>query len=207
MPPYAKITDNGAPAGWPDRAKLCEIMQEQEEELILALSGGGGITRLAEMLGSHPSSGLSGGDYDLRIQVYGGNYFAEKKLKSYLELVWDGLHDMIILLLLVMSAVSFGAEMIFGDHPETGWIESVAICISVAIIVNVAASTDYFKERMFQTLSKQLEGSNKKVVVRCGVQVEVQDKDIVVGDVLTFNSHNLASIPCDGLLLSVRRWP
>ena len=74
---------------------------------------------------------------------------------------------------------------ILGDHPETGWIESAAICISVAIIVNVAAGTDYFKERMFQNLSKQLESSNKKVVVRSGEQIEVQDKDIVVGDILT----------------------
>ena len=52
---------------------------------------------------------------------------------------------MTIILLIVMSVVSFTVEMAFGDHPETGWIESVAILISVAIIVNVAAATDYFK--------------------------------------------------------------
>ena len=55
---------------------------------------------------------------------------------------------MTIILLIVMSVVSFTVEMAFGDHPETGWIESVAILISVAIIVNVAAATDYFKVRV-----------------------------------------------------------
>ena len=154
MPPYAKLEDHAAPPGWPDRTRLCEIMQDQDTELIAALTNGGGVARLAEMLGSHPSNGLSGSDLELRVSVYGGNYFAEKRLKSYLELVWDGLHDMIIILLLVVSAVSFGAEMGFGDHKETGWIESAAIVISVSIIVNVAASTDYFKERMFQSLSQ-----------------------------------------------------
>ena len=55
-------------------------------------------------------------------------------------------------------------------------------------------------------LSAKLDASNKKFVLRGGKPHELADKDIVVGDVLTFNSHNLASIPCDGLLLSVRRW-
>ena len=29
-----------------------------------------------------------------------------------------------------------------------------------------------------------------------------QDSDIVVGDILAFNAHNLATIPCDGVLVS-----
>ena len=32
-------------------------------------------------------------------------------------------------------------------------------------------------------------------------QVELADCDIVVGDILLFNSHNMATIPADGVLL------
>lgn len=64
--------------------------------------------------------------------------------------------------LIVMSAVSFVVEMGFGDHPETGWIESAAIMVSVMIIVNVAAATDYIKERMFEALLKKLDNANTK---------------------------------------------
>ena len=132
MATYAKLEDE-APASWPDRTKLAEIMEEQDDGLIKAL---GGIEALVERLGSHATNGLSGSADDLaqRVRVYGGNSFAEKRLKGYLELVWDGLHDAVIILLLAMSAISFVAEMCFGAHPETGWIESAAICVSVAII-------------------------------------------------------------------------
>ena len=54
--------------------------------------------------------------------------------------------------------------------------QSVAIIISVAIIVNVSASTDYIKERSFRELSQTLNASNKKVVTRHGVLLEVEDE-------------------------------
>ena len=46
-----------------------------------------------------------------------------------------------------MSAVSLVVETFFGEHPETGWIESFAILVSVAIIVNISyflLPTSYF---------------------------------------------------------------
>ena len=42
-----------------------------------------------------------------------------------------------------------------GPKMWTGWIESCAIYLSVIIITNVCASTDYNKARMFQELSRK----------------------------------------------------
>ncbi len=190
---------------WPRKQELIDLFEEPREyERIAKLVENGDLTKLAEMLGSSATNGITGNAEDLqkRQEVYGANHLAEKKLASYCELVCDGLHDMINAMLLVMAAISFVVEMLFGDHPETGWIESVAIVVSVAIIVNVSAATDYAKERTFKELSAQLDASNKKMVIRGGQLTEVEDQDLVVGDILTFNAHNLASIPCDGLLLS-----
>ena len=150
---------------WPTRQQLTTLMEDDGEDAIDVLTSGGGVPKIVEMLGSSVTEGIPGTPEDLarRKAAFGENQFETKQLKSYLELVWDGLHDMTIILLIVMSVVSFVVEMAFGDHPETGWIESAAILISVAIIVNVAAATDYFKERMFESLLKQLETANTKV--------------------------------------------
>lgn len=193
-----------ANGSWPKLQVLNDLFEEREIEGLNKLTSDGGAVKLAEMLGSSVSGGIAGdaADVQQRQKAFGTNAMAEKQLKSYLELVCDGLHDMINALLLVMAAISFVVEMLFGEHPETGWIESVAIVVSVAIIVNVSAATDYAKERTFRELSAQLDASNKKLVTRKGQLIEVEDHDLVVGDVLNFNAHNLASIPCDGILIS-----
>ena len=61
---------------------------------------------------------------------------------------------------------------------------------------------DYSKERMFARLTEELDASNKKFVLRGGKTLELADADIVVGDIVTFNAHNAASIPADGVLVA-----
>jgi magnesium-transporting ATPase (P-type) len=200
------------PALLPPKAKLVEVMNERDEpgesmKLLRSMVGGGEEgcgDALARLLGSDPIKGIAGDEEDLamRVRAYDGNFFAEKRLKTYLELVWDGLHDATLILLMAMAAIVLVTETYFGEHPETGWIEPVVLFISVAIIVNVAASIDYVKERMFHDLSQQLNKSNLKTIVRNGRQLEVEDSEIVVGDVLCFNAHNRASIPADGILVA-----
>ena len=203
---FVKLEEGGSRDSFTvSRVELMALMEERSTDLLKKMTGGGVVQpteALCRMLGSHASDGLQGDDLSVRKAAYGANAFAEKKLKSYIELVCDGLHDFLLQLLIGMAIVSYIVETLFGDHPETGWIESAAIVISVAIIVNVSASTDYVKERSFQKLSATLNASNKKVVTRHGVHLEVEDDEIVVGDLLSFNAHNLASIPCDGLMVS-----
>ena len=55
---------------------------------------------------------------------------------------------------------------------------------------------------MFAALSDQLDASNKKFVLRNGQTLELPDAEIVVGDIVTFNAHNAASVPADGVLVS-----
>lgn len=116
--------------------------------------------------------------------------------------MWDALHDAVLIMLLVLAAVQLPTELVFGKDKSTAWIEPTALFLSVFIIVNVSSATDYVKERQFKSLAAKLNQSNKKVVVRRGEQTEVTDAEIVVGDVLAFNAHSLASLPCDGVLLS-----
>ncbi|KAH8073375.1 calcium-transporting ATPase [Aureococcus anophagefferens] len=85
---------------------------------------------------------------------------------------------------------------------KTGWMEPTALMFSINAITHTTAIIDYKKERMFAALTAQLDASNKKFVLRGGESLELADADIVVGDVVTFNAHNAATIPADGLLVA-----
>jgi len=204
----SQLGDDGTDSeSWPQKMQLMELMDERESgglRLLSDLTGGGGAEKLASMLGSSAGSGLSGeaADLDHRKVLFGANAFREKEPKSYLELVWDALHDAVLIMLLVLAAVQLPTELVFGKDKSTAWIEPTALFLSVFIIVNVSSATDYVKERQFKSLAAKLNQSNKKVVVRRGEQTEVTDAEIVVGDVIAFNAHSLASLPCDGVLLS-----
>ena len=102
------------PALLPPKAKLGEVMNERDEpgesmKLLRSMVGGGEEgcgDALARLLGSDPIKGIAGDEEDLamRVRAYDGNFFAEKRLKTYLELVWDGLHDATLILLMAMAA-------------------------------------------------------------------------------------------------------
>lgn len=170
------------------------------------LTGNKGAEGLAQSLGCHPKEGLPDpvADFQQRINAFGINQFEEKKLTPYWEYLWDALHDKIIILLLVMATVELIFVMAIGDEHERkeGWIEPLAIYMTVLIIINVQSGLDYKRERMFDSLSKKLAKTNQRFIVRSGKQLQVTDDDIVVGDIVSFNAHMAATISCDGVLLN-----
>merc|ERR1740122_425427 len=81
------------------------------------------------------------------------------------------------------------------------WMEGVAILFAVILVVVISATIDYQKQFAFIKLTKSLDELNLKQIIRNGEVMEVEDKEIVVGDILCVNSHNLAAIPADCILL------
>jgi len=193
---------------WPTRLELMEVMEDAENgttQGLDKLTAGTGAAGLAKLLGTDPQNGLPADpptDFRQREETYGGNYFAEKKLKSYLSYVWDALHDKILLMLICMAVAELIVNMAKDEKRKDGWIEPVAIFTTVIIIVNVQSFLDWKRERMFDSLSQKLDASNLRFVIRGGKQVSLEDKDICVGDIIAFNAHMAATIPADGILLS-----
>jgi magnesium-transporting ATPase (P-type) len=104
--------------------------------------------------------------------------------------------------LIVLGCISIVVEVsIHAGDCATCWIEGAAILVSVCIVVLVTAGIDYGKQFSFLKLSRSLHDTNTKQVIRDAKQVSVIDDDIVVGDILSVNAHNLASIPADCILL------
>lgn len=86
------------------------------------------------------------------------------------------------------------------DEDEShGWIEGLAILISVIVVVLVTAFNDYSKERQFRGLQNRIEGEHKFSVIRRGEVMQISVGDIVVGDICQIKYGDL--LPADGCLI------
>eukprot|EP00966_Prymnesium_polylepis_P290261 6704914-Prymnesium_polylepis.1 len=103
---------------------------------------------VALALHSSISTGIKGDHKDLMVRqaAFGCNQLEQERPKWYLEFAWEALQDLTVILLIVMSAISLFVEMTWGHDKSTGWLDGVAIFVSVMIVVNVTASIDYSKQ-------------------------------------------------------------
>lgn len=154
------------------------------------------------LLRSSPESGIDPREVEHRRATFGSNAIVEKATDSFWKLCVQAVQDFVLIMLIVLGAI----EIIVAVTTRTGncstcWIEGAAILLTVGIVVLVTAFIDYAKQFAFLRLTRSLHDTNTKQVIRDAKQVTVTDDDIVVGDILSVNSHNLASIPADCVLL------
>lgn len=96
-----------------------------------------------------------------------------------------------------LSIVSFA--VFDDDETSHGWIEGLAILISVIVVVFVTAFNDYTKERQFRGLQNRIEGEHRFSVIRAGEVKQISVSDIVVGDICQIKYGDL--LPADGILI------
>ncbi|XP_045063041.1 plasma membrane calcium-transporting ATPase 3-like isoform X8 [Coregonus clupeaformis] len=174
---------------------------------------------LCQRLKTSPADGLSDNPSDLekRGLVFGQNFIPPKKAKSFLELVWEALQDVTLIILeiaaIISLALSFyqppgeeseacgnvasGAED--EGEAEAGWIEGAAILLSVVCVVLVTAFNDWSKEKQFRGLQSRIEQEQRFAVVRNGTVIQIPVAEMVVGDVAQIKYGDL--LPADGILI------
>ncbi|XP_074164973.1 plasma membrane calcium-transporting ATPase 4 isoform X1 [Sminthopsis crassicaudata] len=177
------------------------------------------VIHLCKLLKTSPVEGLSGDPADLekRRQVFGKNFIPPKKSKTFLELVWEALQDVTLIILEVAALVSLGLSFYrppgeensecLQNAPlstdegeaETGWIEGAAILFSVAVVVLVTAFNDWSKEKQFRGLQNRIEQEQKFSVIRNGQIIQLPVTEIVVGDIAQIKYGDL--LPADGVLI------
>ncbi|XP_053263528.1 plasma membrane calcium-transporting ATPase 1 isoform X4 [Podarcis raffonei] len=169
-------------------------------------------------LKTSPNEGLSGNPADIerRAAVFGKNFIPPKKPKTFLQLVWEALQDVTLIILEIAAIVSLGLsfyqppggnEALCGtvaageeeDESETGWIEGAAILLSVVCVVLVTAFNDWSKEKQFRGLQSRIEQEQKFTVIRGGQVIQIPIADIVVGDIAQVKYGDL--LPADGVLI------
>eukprot|EP00903_Cladosiphon_okamuranus_P006006 g5926.t1 len=157
-----------------------------------------GTPGLAKSLRVDLSNGLATGQVELLREAYGPNAFPEIPMKGFCILFAESFNDTILLVLIAAAVVSLIIGMI--EHPDTGWIDGVAILIAVLIVAVVTAGNDYSKELQFRALEKTSEEGNRSMVLRDGVEQLIHPQELVVGDVVIMKPGD--GIPADGLLFA-----
>ncbi|KAI1628781.1 Ca2+-transporting ATPase [Exophiala viscosa] len=136
-----------------------------------------------------------------RFRVYGDNRLPERKPDGILLLIWRAYNDKILILLTLAAVISLALgiyETVSGDL-GVDWIEGVAICVAILIVVIVGAANDWQKERQFVRLNKRKDDREVKVI-RSGKSIQVSVYDITVGDVLHLEPGD--AVPADGIFIS-----
>ena len=161
----------------------------------------GGLDGLMAKLGCDQKQGIAANTVDLRLEKYGRNELDDVRLPTYLELCWEALQDPIMLMLLASAFVQFVLACIPPTrdpcHADAiAWQEPFVILCSVAIVVNVAAATDYSKGKALREMKEERKKMNKMNVYRGGELVALEVSDIVVGDLCDLTVGDI--IPADG---------
>ncbi|XP_073069710.1 plasma membrane calcium-transporting ATPase 1 isoform X2 [Manis javanica] len=178
----------------------------------------GDVYGICTRLKTSPNEGLSGNPADIerRESVFGKNFIPPKKPKTFLQLVWEALQDVTLIILEIAAIVSLGlsfyqppegdnalcGEVSVGEEEgegETGWIEGAAILLSVVCVVLVTAFNDWSKEKQFRGLQSRIEQEQKFTVIRGGQVIQIPVADITVGDIAQVKYGDL--LPADGILI------
>ena len=114
-----------------------------------------------------------------------------------MALVWEALHDLTLIVLLISGTVSLVLGVTIEPDPSIDWIEGASILIAVFIVSFVTATNDYQKERQFRKLNAVNDDVQIKVI-RNGEKQSVSIKQLVVGDVVRLEVGDI--LPADGIL-------
>uniref|UniRef100_A0A8C4XYJ0 Calcium-transporting ATPase n=1 Tax=Gopherus evgoodei TaxID=1825980 RepID=A0A8C4XYJ0_9SAUR len=178
----------------------------------------GDVFGICTWLNTSPQEGIKGDLLDVarRQAVFGKNFILPKKPKSFLQLIWEGLQDVTLIILEIAAIVSLGLSfykpsrgqntVCVGNHSATeedenemAWIEGTTILLSVVCVVLATALNDWSKEKQFRRLQHHIEKEQKFAVVRDGQVIQIPITDIVVGDIVHIKYGDL--LPADGVLL------
>ncbi|XP_036594390.1 plasma membrane calcium-transporting ATPase 2 isoform X3 [Trichosurus vulpecula] len=200
--------------------ELRSLMELRGTEAVVKIKETYGDTEgICRRLKTSPVEGLPGTAPDLekRKQIFGQNFIPPKKPKTFLQLVWEALQDVTLIILEIAAIISLGLSFY---HPpgegnegcataqagaedegeaEAGWIEGAAILLSVICVVLVTAFNDWSKEKQFRGLQSRIEQEQKFTVVRGAQVIQIPVAEIVVGDIAQVKYGDL--LPADGIFI------
>ncbi|XP_035857036.1 plasma membrane calcium-transporting ATPase 1-like isoform X1 [Sander lucioperca] len=200
--------------------ELRSLMELRGEESVTIIKEKyGDVNELCARLRTSPVEGLDGTSKDIvrRTEEFGQNFIPPQKPKTFVELVWEALQD--VTLIILMLAAIFSLALSF-YHPPThirqncgkasggvedegeaaaGWIEGTAILLSVLCVVLVTAFNDWSKEKQFRGLQNRIEQDQNFAVIRGGQVIQIKVSEIVVGDIAQAKYGDL--LPADGIVI------
>ncbi|KAA8578880.1 hypothetical protein FQN60_005415, partial [Etheostoma spectabile] len=164
-----------------------------------------------------PETGLNGTSEDIvkSREESGQNHIPPQKPKTFVELVWEALQDVTLILLRLAAIFSLALSFYHppmqirqskasggvedGGEAAAGWIDSIAILLLVVCVVLETAFNDWSKEKQFRGLQRRIEHDQKFSVVRGGQVIQINVSEIVVGDIAQAKYGDF--LPADSILI------
>ena len=137
-------------------------------------------------------------DMEWRTKTFGTNKLPPDKPLRIIDFILECFEDPTLKVLLVSAIISLIIGLL-KEGLKTGWIEGSAIFGAVFIVTAISSSLNYNEQLQFQKL--KAENQKKKVlVVRNGVEKEIDDEELLVGDLLVLKLGEIISV--DGVFVS-----
>ncbi|XP_008777739.2 probable calcium-transporting ATPase 8, plasma membrane-type [Phoenix dactylifera] len=158
----------------------------------------GGVGRLARKLSVSLEDGIKTSDLSIRQNIFGVNQYVEKPARNFWMFVWDALHDLTLIILMICALLSVVVGLATEGWPK-GMYDGLGIILSIFLVVIVTAVSDYKQSLQFRDLDRE----KKKIfikVTRDGYKQKVSIYDVVVGDVVDLSIGDI--VPADGIYIS-----
>ncbi|DBB05302.1 TPA: hypothetical protein ACH3X3_010532 [Trebouxia sp. C0006] len=161
----------------------------------------GGLSRVAQALHTDTLCGVDqirAGISDRQAE-FGVNQFKELPQKSFWSMVFEGLQDPTLILLMAAALVSTVLGVAIKEEREqNAWSEGVAIWVAVIVVSLVGAGNDFQKDKQFRKLNAQKD-IVEVTVVRGGSNKLIPNTGVVVGDVLVLTTGD--KVTADGIVI------
>ncbi|KAF0923379.1 hypothetical protein E2562_006285 [Oryza meyeriana var. granulata] len=158
----------------------------------------GGIKGISRKIKASLEDGAKETDIETRQKLYGTNRHVEKPPRSFWMFVWDALHDLTLIILVVCALVSLVVGLATEGWPK-GIFDGLGIILSILLVVLVTATSDYQQSRKFMELDRE----KQKIYIRVTRDQKTKEvlvDDLVVGDILHLSIGDV--VPADGLFTS-----
>ncbi|CEJ54886.1 hypothetical protein PMG11_01174 [Penicillium brasilianum] len=139
--------------------------------------------------------------FEDRYRVFGTNALPDAPKKTFFGLLWDAYNDKIIILLTIAAIVSLslGIYEAASGQSKVDWVEGVAVCVAIVIVVAVTAGNDWQKQKQFGELNKRKHDREVRAI-RSGKTIQMRISDLTVGDIVCLEPGDTA--PADGIVLA-----
>lgn len=121
--------------------------------------------------------------------------------------MWGAYKEKVLIVLTVAAMISlalglyetFGVEHPPGSPTPVDWVEGMAICAAIIIVVVVGGLNDWQKERAFVKLNAKKDDREVKVL-RSGITSLINVAELLVGDVVHMEPGDI--LPSDGIFIT-----
>lgn len=119
-----------------------------------------------------------------------------RQFRSFFSFVIECFEDLCLKILILSAGVSLLVGTL--EDPSEGWIEGVAILVTICIVVGATSINNYLKEKKFQKLNEEAQ-ERFVTVIRAQTELNISIFDLVVGDIIKVQSGDV--MPVDSLVI------